>query len=1267
MPMSQYRKYDQEYVEKQGGVTRPPLVSVIIPAYNHERFILDTIRSVLNQRMKDLEVIVVNDGSTDNTGRIIDGIRDEKVRVIHQQNSGTASAINRALELAKGRYISILNSDDLYHEDRLATLIDELEMDPECYLALSKVRLINRDGQFIEHGKEFKWLQNAYKFYDKTHDFLLGLLRDNFTCTSSNFVFRKSLIGKIGYFNNLRYVNDLDFLLRAIIRYKYRFCDLELLSYRIHRTGTLRESKGRHKADFVLELSWVLACMLDYKGLYSQIDMGELLDILHEVYNLNLETMLFCWSYLKKLNDNRINVIEDESLRSQIISFIEKRIEREGYIHEIEKASMRLHKENEKLFASLEQRDGQIIEKDEENARLCSVIEQRDRQIIENNKENARLFSVIQQRDADIQQRDADIKQRDAEIKQRDAEINQLVEKVEEIWRAKEWLSLQLQTILNSRKYRFINHLNELRLFRNVRYNAKEIIKVVLVEKYVQKIRALRHYEHLLDSLKCTFFTAYFRIRKSLTRPARYTQDHYDGPLVSLISPCFNYGRYLDQFLACLKEQTFRNFEIILIDDGSTDKETIDKIKEIEGRKIPNLRIIRQENKGVIPARNRGISMARGKYIFPFDPDDIIDKTFLEKCLLYLESSPSHYFVYFWTYSIGDSDFIWETYDGDPIRNLDENRVGFIVFPRKQFDEIGGYNPVMKDGYEDWEFCVNLMRSGYVGKAIPEPLYNYLVKPEARNYSAIKKHELLKKIINDLHKDYIYGNLKNLKKIKKKRYLVTNPLVNLVDENEVLGKGCCIIDLYKKEFNPSWTFSRILHMADSTDQHIIVTIENKWRGFFDLNSRPNMYFYCPENYHPEGDTSVFYEYLEKRYKPRHLDINRMEARVSKTSDKSSKVNILYVAPWLIVGGSDAMTIDWFRKIGHENFNKYFVTTLPKPNTWIYKIRGYADEIYELPSLKSNDDRDIGQFLLDFIEDRNIHIVHIMNSQIAFRALPSLKARFPKVTTLAQFHCFDYLEDGKRVGYPYDVPMRYDNYIDFYNVVSHSLKNEILGLFPYINGEKFKVIYCCVDTNKFRPDTVRADPNIMKHRHSDKMNILFIGRLDRQKQPLVMAEVAHELKRLDLPFVIHVLGEGSLESQKRELLRYIEENNLSEDIKMHGDQPLESMVSWYKVGDVLLMTSAWEGIPVVLYEAMSMQLVCIAPDVGGINELLSNDYGYLIKDRKDIQSYVNAVVEIGRNSELREAFGQKARDIIVNKFDINVMKHDYQTFYKDIIR
>ena len=877
------------------------------------------------------------------------------------------------------------------------------------------------------------------------------------------------------------------------------------------------------------------------------------------------------------------------------------------------------------------------------------------------------LFTAIKQRDEQNFQSDRDFEKLLNAIKQKDAEIKQLEERVEEIWKAREWFSSELQTILNSKKYRFINHLNELRLFRNIRYNAKEIIKIILAGKYVQKIREFRNQNNLAAHLKYKFLYTYFRIRRSFTKPVRYNQNHYEGPLVSLISPCFNYGRYLDRFLECLQEQTFKDFEVILIDDGSTDKETVDKIKEIEEREIPNIKIIRQENMGVIAARNRAISEAKGKYIFPFDPDDTVDKTFLEKCLLYLESSPPHYFVHFWTYSIGDSDFIWETYDGDPIGNLEENRVGFITFPKEQFYKIGGYNPIMKDGYEDWEFCVNLMRSGYAGKVIPEPLYNYFVKAEARNYAAIKKHELLKKIINDLHKDHIYKNWKKLKRIRKKRYCVTHSLINLVDESETLDKEYCIVDLYNKKFNPAWTFHRILCLADSMDKNIIVALDNKWRNFFDLNSRPNLFVYCPENYHNEGDVSVFYEYVERRYSPRHLDVVEIDAKGKEIEDQSGKINILYVAPWLITGGSDAMTIDWFRKIGHENFNKYFVTTLPRYNTWIYKIRGYADEIYELPSLQCKDDKDIEQFLLDFIERRNIHVVHIMNSQIGFKALPLLKARFPRVTTVAQFHCFDYLEDGERVGYPHDIPMRYDNYIDFYNVVSHALKNEILELFPYINEEKFKIIYCCVDTDKFRPDWVQADTSIIKHRCSDRLNILFIGRLDRQKQPIIMAKVAHELKILNLPFVIHVLGEASLESQKRELLRFIDENDLSEDIILHGDQPLESMASWYQVGDVLLMTSAWEGIPVVLYEAMSMQVVCVAPDVGGIRELLKDDYGYLIKDRKDIQSYVNALVDIGRNTKLRKALGKKARDIVVRKFDINVMKKDYQTFYKDIIR
>lgn len=1187
---------------KRTGKRRSPRVSVIIPAYNHEQYIMETVRSVLDQDEQDFEIIVVDDGSTDKTGEIVKAIEDDRVRVVTQPNNGTASAINRGFSLATGSYVSILNSDDRYRPDRLSTLISALEASPENLFAMSRVSLIDVKGRPIGTGRDFELLTHAYRHYQETGDLLSAILKDNFTCTSSNFLFHRSLPERIGPFNDLRYVNDLDFLLRALTSAGYVYCDRELLEYRIHPANTMREREWESRADFIFEFSWVIASLLDNEDPAARLDITRLFEILHEVYPLHLESILFCLGLFRKLEGGRNSVFESGEIRSQVLGFIEDNLMREQFIRDIQTSSERLSEENKRLFGIIGERDG---------------------------------------------------------------EIARLRETADELRRARQWLIGRIEEILSSRRYQLASALIEIMKWKNVRYNAKKILRAILGEGGTQRIRVFRATP--LRASRLALYTLRERLRSRLrrwiTRPVKYTQPRHDGPLVSVITPCYNYGQYLDRLLACLEGQTFRDFEIVLMDDGSTDPETIETLARIEGRRIENLRVLRQDNQGVIAARNNAIEEARGKYIFPLDPDDTIDKTFLEKCVLFLESSPPHCFVYTWTYSTGDTDFIWETRDSDPVECLNENRIGFVMYSREQFHRAGGYNPVMKDGYEDWEFCVNLVRSGFVGRVIPEPLYHYFVKARARNWFAIKKHEFLKEKINSLHGEYIHKHRRKLRKTARKRYTIVNPLENL--SHQAPGESF-MIDLRGKTFDPAPLFSRILNLADATDRRVIVTLDRRWRPFFDLNDRPNLQVYFPEHYHPEGDGHVTEEYLRERYRPEPLEMEDVEKRITSSPRlPDGKKNILYVAPWLIVGGADTMTIDWFRNVSGERFNTYFVTTHPKENTWIYKLKGYAREIYDLPSLGCADVRDIERFLVDFIGEKGINIVHIMNSDMAYRALPAIKAAHPEVSVVAQFHCFDYLPDGTRVGYPAYVPVKYDRYIDFYNIESENLKKELTTLFPYLDPGKFRIIYCCLDTKGFLPKDSGGNPDIMSRRDDDRLNILFIGRLDRQKQPLLMAQIARALKERGVAIVIHVIGDGSLESQRGKLERYRDQHDLTDEIRLYGDQPLESLPDWYRVGDVLLMTSAWEGIPVVLYQAMFMGLVCVAPDVGGVGELVNDETGFLIRDRNDVEAYVSALMRIAGDKALKERLGTAAHELITGRFDIAVMKKGYEELYGEI--
>lgn len=105
-----------------------PTVSVIIPAYNAARTILRCVNSVLEQSFKDVECIVIDDGSSDNTAEILGGIGDERLRYIHKENGGVSSSRNRGLDEAKGEYICFMDADDYQSDQALSQLVSAMRM-----------------------------------------------------------------------------------------------------------------------------------------------------------------------------------------------------------------------------------------------------------------------------------------------------------------------------------------------------------------------------------------------------------------------------------------------------------------------------------------------------------------------------------------------------------------------------------------------------------------------------------------------------------------------------------------------------------------------------------------------------------------------------------------------------------------------------------------------------------------------------------------------------------------------------------------------------------------------------------------------------------------------------------------------------------------------------------------------------------------------------------------------------------------------------------
>jgi len=131
-------------------------LSVIVPAYNREQVVRETVDSVLGQTERDLEVIVVDDGSTDSTGEVVKGIGDERVRYFRKENGGAASARNLGLSKAGGEYVAFLDSDDVWPEDYAEVMLRHLEGEGDFGAAYSPMTVVYPGGEKIRSYKQLE-------------------------------------------------------------------------------------------------------------------------------------------------------------------------------------------------------------------------------------------------------------------------------------------------------------------------------------------------------------------------------------------------------------------------------------------------------------------------------------------------------------------------------------------------------------------------------------------------------------------------------------------------------------------------------------------------------------------------------------------------------------------------------------------------------------------------------------------------------------------------------------------------------------------------------------------------------------------------------------------------------------------------------------------------------------------------------------------------------------------------------------------------------
>jgi glycosyltransferase involved in cell wall biosynthesis len=195
-------------------------------------------------------------------------------------------------------------------------------------------------------------------------------------------------------------------------------------------------------------------------------------------------------------------------------------------------------------------------------------------------------------------------------------------------------------------------------------------------------------------------------------------------PAVSVVVPCFNGGRFIPQLLESLARQTFRDFEIIIVDDGSTDAATRVVLDALD----PSIHVIRQQNKGLSAARNAGIAAARADLVLPLDCDDRIAAPFMAEAVALMRAAPPDVAMVLSHKHLAGaaSGFLERHFNRFDLLFANPIPSGLLL-RKSSWEAIGGYDETMRDGYEDWEFYLRLMLCGYRGLTIPKPYMIYHV------------------------------------------------------------------------------------------------------------------------------------------------------------------------------------------------------------------------------------------------------------------------------------------------------------------------------------------------------------------------------------------------------------------------------------------------------------------------------------------------------------------------------------------------------------
>ena len=628
------------------------------------------------------------------------------------------------------------------------------------------------------------------------------------------------------------------------------------------------------------------------------------------------------------------------------------------------------------------------------------------------------------------------------------------------------------------------------------------------------------------------------------------------SPVVSIISSFFNAHRYFEATYRSIINQTFQNFEWIIVDDCSTEPDAIALFQTLPSRSKKIKILQHRVNRGLSSGRNTAIAEAVGQYLYFMDLDDLLDPTCIEKCVLFLETHSEFSFVNSYTVGFQAQEYWWEKGFDQPGQFIQQNPVtGRLLYRKADFDLLGGFDETLRF-YEDWERWVRAIAHQQKGWTIPEYL--------------------------DCYRRLDTG-------------LLATALANLPEE-----------------------------------QRVTELIQSRYQALFEQNYPAN----------PTLDRTSF-------------DVHRLRSRLdigNLVDHAPDGKRVLCLFPHLEIGGGDKFNLDLVTLLTQREYGITIVTTLQSHHPWQSHFYPIVPDIFHLSNFLP-EDRYLA-FLIYLIQSRQIDLVLISNSYLAYYLLPLLKAEFPHLAVVDLTHAAD--PGWRGFGYP-RVSCQFQEFLQYQVVTSEALATDY-RIANSATEENLKVCYTNVDTQHWIHSS--SQRRILRSRldiPDQTIVLLFPARFTEQKRPLFLVDIVQALVKHHLPIVVIAIGSGHLLGALQEKVRQLDLNAYFQILP--PAQP-DEMLDFYSAADILLLPSAYEGISLAIYEAMAMSLPVVGAAVGGQTELVTPETGFLIpkgnSDAEEVQAYLQVLRSLIVDQSLRDRIGRQARQRVVENFPLSSM-------------